>query len=255
MTALQNSRVVRAPQGRGGTKRTTTGSRYQVRLSAGKKRSFSQQQSRKLHGEMWASLLHKQGPLIFREEEIAFGCVVLVACPSCPDHSPEPPGPGRIIRNMLGWSQLEKTVRSGVWLFRGALQGESLFSALVAAGDWVRKGSYHTAWSVPYGSSCYLFVCVRARPRYRAMYWTAVLATACPCVEGYRSPNEALVCGGRGAEPPRTLNLYRGWKSCVVVGIAMTNRLFGECGDAKLIVSVSLGRLRNLPMEASVLSG
>ena len=41
------------------------------------------------------------------------GCAVSVACPSCLDHSPEPPGPGRIIRNMLGWSQLEKTARSG----------------------------------------------------------------------------------------------------------------------------------------------
>ena len=50
---------------------------------------------------MWASLLEKQGPLIFREVEIVPGCAVRVACPSCPDHSPEPPGPGRIIRNML----------------------------------------------------------------------------------------------------------------------------------------------------------
>ena len=41
------------------------------------------------------------------------GCAVSVACPSCLDHSPEPAGPGRIIRNMLGWSQLEKTARSG----------------------------------------------------------------------------------------------------------------------------------------------
>ena len=31
---------------------------------------FSQQQSRKLHGEMWASLLNQQGPKIFREVEI-----------------------------------------------------------------------------------------------------------------------------------------------------------------------------------------
>ena len=36
---------------------------------------------------------------------------------------------------MLGWSQLGKTVRSGVWLFRGALQGENLFSSLAVAGD------------------------------------------------------------------------------------------------------------------------
>ena len=55
LTALQNSRVGRGPQGREGTKRATTGSLRQVRLSAGKKRSFPQQQSRKLHEEMWAS--------------------------------------------------------------------------------------------------------------------------------------------------------------------------------------------------------
>ena len=63
-------------------------------------------------------------------------------------------GRGRVIRNMLGWSQLEKTDQSGVWLFRGALQGENLFSSLDVAGDWERKGSYHTAWAVPCGSSC-----------------------------------------------------------------------------------------------------
>ena len=82
LTALQNSRVVRGPQGQRGTKRTTTSSLCQVRLSAGKKRSFSQQQSRKLHGEMWAS------PWTFRDKEIVSGCAFLVACPSCPDHSP-----------------------------------------------------------------------------------------------------------------------------------------------------------------------
>ena len=37
--------------------------------------------------------------------------------------------------------------------FRGALQGEDLFSSLAVSGDWVRKGSYHTAWSVPGDSS------------------------------------------------------------------------------------------------------
>ena len=40
----------------------------------------------------------------------------------------------------------------------------------------------------------YLFVRVRARPRYRATHWTAVLATACRCLEGYRTPDEAMVC-------------------------------------------------------------
>ena len=30
----------------------------------------------------------------------------------------------------------EKTARSGMWWFRGALEGEGVFFALSAAGDW-----------------------------------------------------------------------------------------------------------------------
>ena len=77
-----------------------------------------------------------------------------VDCPSCPSNSLVSPGRGRVIGNMLGWSQLEETDQSGVWLFRGAVQGENLFSFLDAAGGWEKKGSYRTAWSVPCGSSC-----------------------------------------------------------------------------------------------------
>ena len=69
-----------------------------------------------------------QGLKISREVEIVPGCAVRVACPSCPDYYPEPPGPGRIIRNMLGWSRLEKTERSGVWLFRVPSKERIFFS-------------------------------------------------------------------------------------------------------------------------------
>ena len=62
---------------------------------------------------MWAGLLEKQGSLISREEEIVPGCAAMVACPTFSDCSPEPPGRGRIIRNMLGWSLQEETDRSG----------------------------------------------------------------------------------------------------------------------------------------------
>ena len=114
--------------------------------------AHTQQTPMKLHVETWEGLLRNQGPKIFREVEIVPGCAVQVACPSCLDYSPEPPGTGRVIRNMLGWSQLEKTDRSGVWLFRGALQGKNLSASLDVAGDWERKGSYHTAWAVPCGA-------------------------------------------------------------------------------------------------------
>ena len=59
--------------------------------------------------------------------EIVPGCAVAVACPSCPDHSPEPLGSGSDVRNMLGWSQLKKTDRSEVSWFGGVFKGENIF--------------------------------------------------------------------------------------------------------------------------------
>ena len=138
----------------GRTKSLSMSTRSGVIRSAVYESAHTQQTPLKLHDETWAGILRNLGPRIFREVEIVPGCAAMVACPSCPDHSPEPHGPGRIIRNMLGWSLLEETEGSGVSVFRGALQGENLFSLLDAAGDWDRKGSYHTAWSVPCDSSC-----------------------------------------------------------------------------------------------------
>ena len=89
--------------------------------------AHTQQTPLKMHDETWAGILRSQSPKIFREVEIVPGCVAMVACPSCPDYSPEPPGQGRIIRNMLGWTLEEETEQSGVWLFRGAHKGRTFF--------------------------------------------------------------------------------------------------------------------------------
>ena len=89
------------------------------------------------------------------------------------------------------------------------------FSLLGAAGDWERKGSYHTAWAVPCDSSC---TCSYAYGRGPAI-----------------GPHTGERCWSLLA-----VNLYRGWKSCV--GWHCDDEpLFGKCGDATLIVSVSLG--------------
>ena len=223
----------------GGTKSLSTRTRTRSRRPAVEKLASPQQASLKLHDEMWAGLPINLGPRIFREVEIVPGCAVRVACPSCPDYYPEPPGPGIVIRNMLGWSQLEKTERSGVWLFRSALQGENLFSLLDAAGDWERKGSYHTAWAVPCYSSCSCSYAYGHGPAIGphtgkrcwpllAGVWRAIAPLMKPwCAEG-DLPTAA------------NLNLHRGWNSCV--GWHCDDEpLFGEYGDAKLIVSVSLG--------------
>ena len=105
----------------------STSTRFGVGRPAVEKLASPQQAPGRLHEEAWAGLLQKQGMRISQEVEIVPVCAVTVACPCCPDHSPEPPGPGRVIRNMLGGSQLEKTARSGVRLFRSALQVENVF--------------------------------------------------------------------------------------------------------------------------------
>ena len=119
------------------------------------------------------------------------------------------------MRNMLGWSQMETTDRSGVRLFRGALKADN-FSSLCATGGWVKKGSCRTAWSVPCGSSC-------------TGVWRAIARLMKPwCAEG-EVPTAA------------NLNHYPGWNSCV--GWHRDDEpLFGEFGEAKLVVSVSYGR-------------
>ena len=178
MNALQNSRVERGHHVRGGIKRPSTGSLCKVTLSAGKKRPLSKQQPVKVHDGMWASLLKNQSPRFSCVVEIIPGCAVTVACPSCPDNSPVSPGPGRLFGSV--WSMVVPWCRPR----------REYFSSLDAAGDLEKKGSYHTAWSV----FVYLFVRVRARPRYRATHWRAVLATASMCVEGCRTRDAAVVC-------------------------------------------------------------
>ena len=98
------------------------------------------------------------------------------------------------LENNLGWMQMEKTDRSGVWLFRGAFQGKDLCSSLAVSGGWVKKGSYHTAWSVPGDSSCscsYAYGHGTAiGPHTGKRCW----GTAFVFVEDYRTLDEALVC-------------------------------------------------------------
>ena len=114
-----------------------------------------------------------------------------------------------------------------------------IFSLLDAAGDWERKGSYRTAWAVPCNSSCSCSYAYGHGPAIGphtgercwpllAGVWRAIAPLMKPwCAEG-DLPTAA------------NLNLYRGWKSCV--GWHCDDEpLFGKCGDAKLIVSVSLG--------------
>ena len=115
-------------------------------------------------------------------------------------------------------------------------KGRIIFSSLDVAGDWERKGSYRTAWAVPCDSSCTCSYAYGHGPAIGphtgercwpllAGVWRAIAPLMQPCAEG-EVPTAA------------NLNLYRGWNSCV--GWHRDDEpLFGKCGDAKLIVSVS----------------
>ena len=213
----------------GGIKSLSTSTRSGVRRSPVDASAHPQQAPLKLHDETRAGILRNQGPGTFRKVGIVPGCAAVVARPSCPDHSPEPPGPGSVIRDMLGWSQLEKTAGSGVCLFRGALQGKNLFSLFDAAGDWERKGSYTTAWAVHHDFSCTCSYAYGQGPAIGprsgklcwpllAGLWRAIAPLMKPCCAEGNLPTAA------------NLNLYRGWKSCV--GWHCDDEpLFGKCGD------------------------
>ena len=138
----------------GETKSVSPSTRSGVRRSTVYESAHTQQTPLELHSETWAGLLRNQGRRFSVRWKSARGVLlqwlVLHVLIILLSHL----GQGSIIRNMLGWSQLGKTAWSGVWLFRSAFQGENLFSSLAVAGDWERKGSYHTAWAVPCDSSC-----------------------------------------------------------------------------------------------------
>ena len=184
-----NSRVVRGPGLRGGTK-------GQVRQGAGEKLVFSQQLSGRMHVGTWAGGNKSLNLKISQGKEIMARCAVSGSSRRIPFVTPVLPGPGSDIRMKMGWTVLEKTRNSGVWFFRDVegMLGCGVWPMLIGAVDWVRKGSYHTAWGDSRWFPLHLFVCTRAGPSCRVTYWREVLATASRCVEGYRTPYEALVC-------------------------------------------------------------
>ena len=193
-----------------------------------------QQASECLHDEAWVGRVTSSSLRISQEVEISKWCRL-----PTPDFASSAPGCGSVVRRWLVWTSMGKTARSGVWLFRCGLRGGDVLSSLLAAGDWVKKGSYDTAWSVHPLSACSCSYSYgqgtaigpqtgeRCWPLLTGLWRAVALLMKPGCAEG-EVPTAA------------NLNLYLGWNSCV--GWHGDNEpLFGECGEAKLIVSVSLG--------------
>ena len=143
------------------------------------------------------------------------------------------------IRKQMGWMQLEKTDRSGVWFFRGAFQEENFCSSLAVSGDWVQKGSYHTAWTVPGDSLCscsYAYGHGPAIGSHTGQRCWVLLS----CLWRTIAPLMKPWCAEGDMPTAANLNFYRGGNSRVNWH-SDDEPLFGGSGVHKLIVSVSLG--------------
>ena len=190
--------------------------RCQVGCPAVEKLASLQQAPGRLHVETWAGRNGNPSLPISQVVEIMSGCADMVTRLPPPFFSSVSPGPGREVRNGMGWSFLEKTARSERWLFRCALRGSSAFFAFAAFAGWEK--SIFTAWAVSPLSSC----------SCSNLYGGAIAPLILPwCAEG-DVPTAA------------NLNLYRG-RSSYVGWHSDDEPLFGERGEAKLIVSVSFG--------------
>ena len=132
-----------------------------------------------------------------------------------------------------------KTDRSGLWLFRCAFRRGDVFSSLLASCDWVKKGSYHTAWPVLPLSACscsYAYGQGRAiRSQIGERCWsllTGVWRAVAPLMKPW--------CAERVLPTASNLNLYRG-RFSRAAWHSDNEPLFGEPGESKLIVSMSFG--------------
>ena len=81
--------------------------------------------------------------------ELGQGCEVVVKIPSDPERDFMPHGPGSSLRERWGWKPLLRTLTSGIWVLRGALQSVGFLDALASAGGWAGRSTYRTAWAVP----------------------------------------------------------------------------------------------------------
>ena len=229
-SAHGNSRLERGREVSGETETSSTCTLSGVWRPAVGDISSLQQASESLHDEAWVRRVTSSSLRISQEVEIRKGCVVTVSRLPTPDFATSAPGCGSVVSRWLGWTSMEKTARCGLWLFRGALRGGDVFSSLLASCDWVKKGSYHTAWSVfpPLSSySCFPQTGERCGPVLTSL-WRAV------------APLTKTWCAEEEVPTAANLNLDRG-RFSRVAWHSDNEPLFGVRGDPKLIVSTSFG--------------
>ena len=159
--------------------------------------------------------------------------------PEVPDSLSVSPGPGKRIRQLMGWTKVCGTAQSGIWLLKGNARA-CMFPANLdyLRVGWRKQGSYKTAWVTP-GQVC---LCsyqyghgAAVRPQTNKAIWDGVIG-----LWGRVAPFLSPWCGKKELPTGVNLNHYDGSRSCVRWH-SDNEPLFGPRDSPKLIVSLSLG--------------
>ena len=166
--------------------------------------------------------------------------------PEVPDSLSVSPGPGKRIRQLMGWTKVCGTAQSGIWVLKGNARA-CMFPANLdhLRVGWRKQGSYKTAWVTP-GHDC---LCsykyghgAAVRPQTNKAIWDGVIG-----LWGRVAPFLLPWCDKKELPTGVNLNHYDGSRSCVRWH-SDNESLFGPRDSPKLIVSLSLGN----PVEFKV---
>ena len=159
--------------------------------------------------------------------------------PEVPDSLFVSPGPGKRIRQLMGWTKVCGTTQSGIWVLKGNARARMLPANLdhLRVG-WRKWGTHETAWVTP-GHDC---LCpykyghgAAVRPQTNNAIWDGVIG-----LWGRVAPFLSPWCGKKELPTGVNLNHYDGSGSCIRWH-SDNESLFGPQDSPKLIVSLSLG--------------
>ena len=149
------------------------------------------------------------------------------------------PGRGKGVRQQLGWRKVLETARSGIWVLKGESRGYALPSTLDHLGVvWMEKRTYSTAWVTPAHACLCPYKYGRGAavgPQSCSSIWNGAMG-----LWGRVAPLLSPWCSAR--EMPSGVNLNR-YARCGSSTPWHSDHepLFGDQGDPKVIVSMSLG--------------
>ena len=163
-----------------------------------------------------------------------------MACLPPPFFSSVSPGPGREVRNGMGWSLMEKTARSGGMVVPGCLTGKQCIFCICCI-CWVsRERIVFYSVGGPPSFFVFLFILVCGEARLSGHKLESGAGHCLIDCGGAIAPLMKPWCAEGEVPSAANLNLYRG-RSSHVGWHSDDESLFGERGEAKLIVSVSFG--------------